>query len=379
MGKKIIQKYYKKKGDNMKKISAIILALVCTISSIAAFPVSAKAGTKSITSEVEFTAHYADFKAKTTFKYDAKSNKMVCNKGQYGITSITLKNIPYMNNVGYNGGLYKGSGSPLKSSSYTHKEWLNDNLYKLGIGGSAQEFQLAMAASYVLGKTISPATIKLPINFGNNTKHEYTINYINQNYPDRILGNLKMGRPVLVCVSDRGNNCPFTDGSSMILLYGVDKKNNCKILNSNDYFYLDKNYKFKDGTSRRQTSCIKGYSDKLTWPWATIKKYYQWAAYVEGPTSQKIRAELDKWVELRTKRINQTYTIKYNLNGGKVSGNPTKFKYTTKTFKLKAPTRKGYTFLGWIVPGNSTPRKAITIQQFTANKNLSFTAKWKKA
>lgn len=42
------------------------------------------------------------------------------------------------------------------------------------------------------------------------------------------------------------------------------------------------------------------------------------------------------------------YSIKYNLKGGKNNKkNPSYYYSTSKTVKLKKPTRKGYTFKGW--------------------------------
>ena len=207
----------------------------------------------------------------------------------------------------------------MKSSNYTHKEWQKSNSYEFGIYAAAKEYSCAMVASFELGKIFSPTIYKSSTKIFSEKNHGYSANSIDNNKPEYVLKNLRMGCPVLVAVRETGD-CPFTDNSNTIVLYGVDKKNNCKILNPNDYFYVDKNYKYKDGTSRRQTSCIKGYSDKLTWPWATIKKHFMWAVKIDGPTSQKIRAELDKWVNLQLKEMNKSFTISYNLNGGKVSG-----------------------------------------------------------
>lgn len=45
---------------------------------------------------------------------------------------------------------------------------------------------------------------------------------------------------------------------------------------------------------------------------------------------------------------NMKYSIKYKLNGRKNSKkNPSCYYNTTKTIKLKKPTKKAYTFKGW--------------------------------
>ena len=44
----------------------------------------------------------------------------------------------------------------------------------------------------------------------------------------------------------------------------------------------------------------------------------------------------------------ESYSIRYHLNGGRnAADNPTRYTVETDTFGLSAPTREGYTFLGW--------------------------------
>ena len=70
-----------------------------------------------------------------------------------------------------------------------------------------------------------------------------------------------------------------------------------------------------------------------------------------------------------------SYKVKYKLAGGKNNNlNPT-YLAKNQSFKLKTPTRKGYTFKGWYVNG----KKIKTLnKKVTSNKKVTVTAKWTK-
>ena len=58
------------------------------------------------------------------------------------------------------------------------------------------------------------------------------------------------------------------------------------------------------------------------------------------------------------------YDIKYNLDGGKTTGNnPTKYNFYTDSFTLINPTKVGYTFVGWTGTDISKPTTEITINK----------------
>ena len=69
------------------------------------------------------------------------------------------------------------------------------------------------------------------------------------------------------------------------------------------------------------------------------------------------------------------YTITYNLAGGSVSGNPTKYTVETANIILKAPTKEGYVFRGWTGSNGTVPQKALTIQKGETG-NKEYTANW---
>lgn len=70
-----------------------------------------------------------------------------------------------------------------------------------------------------------------------------------------------------------------------------------------------------------------------------------------------------------------TYSINYDLGGGKVSENPSTYTTDTDTFTLNNPTRDGYTFLGWTGSNGVTPQTSVSVTKGTTG-NLSFTANW---
>ncbi len=55
-----------------------------------------------------------------------------------------------------------------------------------------------------------------------------------------------------------------------------------------------------------------------------------------------------------------SYTITYHLDGGE-SDNPTFYTVETDSFSLRAPTKAGYTFVGWTTEEQSTPVKTVTV------------------
>ena len=71
------------------------------------------------------------------------------------------------------------------------------------------------------------------------------------------------------------------------------------------------------------------------------------------------------------------YTITYVLNGGSVSGNPSKYSASTLPITLKNPTRSGYTFTGWTGTGLSSATKSVTINK-NSTGNRTYTANWTK-
>lgn len=68
------------------------------------------------------------------------------------------------------------------------------------------------------------------------------------------------------------------------------------------------------------------------------------------------------------------YTITYNLDGGTISGQ--KITYTVDdTFTLPQPTKKGYTFLGYVGSNGTSAQKSVTVNKGTRG-NLTYTAQW---
>ncbi|GEM_PF-6800867 len=70
-----------------------------------------------------------------------------------------------------------------------------------------------------------------------------------------------------------------------------------------------------------------------------------------------------------------SYSITYYLGGGLDNGNRYAYDVDTNTFSLIAPTRKGYTFLGWTGTGISTITKDVTVTKGSTG-NRAYTAHW---
>ena len=102
--------------------------------------------------------------------------------------------------------------------------------------------------------------------------------------------------------------------------------------------------------------------------WFTDKAMTRKATPIEkGSTGN--RTFYAKWIKNK-------YTITYNLNGGKnKSDNPKTYTVSSKTIKLKTPTKKGYKFEGWY--SNEKMTKKVTEIAKGSTGNVTLYAKWK--
>lgn len=71
------------------------------------------------------------------------------------------------------------------------------------------------------------------------------------------------------------------------------------------------------------------------------------------------------------------YSITYDLNGGTDIANPSGYNYETEDFTLIAPTRKGYTFLGWTGTDLVDMTKTVIIRKGSVGNRI-YTAHWEK-
>ena len=117
----------------------------------------------------------------------------------------------------------------------------------------------------------------------------------------------------------------------------------------------------------------KGYTFK---GWNT-KKDGSGKTYKNKAEIKNLSAKSGGKVTLYAKWSKTKYTITYNLNKGKNNkNNPSSYNITTKTIKLKNPTRKGYTFKGWYSDKKCT--KKVTKIKKGSTGNITLYAKWAK-
>lgn len=84
---------------------------------------------------------------------------------------------------------------------------------------------------------------------------------------------------------------------------------------------------------------------------------------------------LDKSVSAVSLETATLYNINYNLNGGSISGESSKYTINY-SITLPEPIKKGYEFAGWSGSNGSNPIKNVVIQKGTTG-NLSYNANWK--
>ena len=87
--------------------------------------------------------------------------------------------------------------------------------------------------------------------------------------------------------------------------------------------------------------------------------------YTTGPKDITLYAVWEK----------ESYSITYELNGGSVNDNRVSYYCDTDSFTLQNPTKKGYTFAGWIGTGLTSSTKTVEIPKGSSG-NRSYTALW---
>lgn len=99
-------------------------------------------------------------------------------------------------------------------------------------------------------------------------------------------------------------------------------------------------------------------------------------SYANKAEIKNLSSKNNKTITLYAQWERKSYKIIYELNGGTMTtSNPTKYYDSTKTFRLNAPERVGYTFLGWYAEPEF--KNKITKIKKGTKKNYTLYAKWK--
>ncbi len=129
---------------------------------------------------------------------------------------------------------------------------------------------------------------------------------------------------------------------------------------------------------KKYTLTKNGFKKKgYTFTGWNTKKDGSGKTYKNKAEVKNLSSKADGKVTLYAQWKKTKYTITYNLNKGKNNkNNPSSYNVTTKTIKLKNPTRKGYTFKGWYSDKKCT--KKVTQIKKGSTGNVTLYAKWKK-
>lgn len=90
----------------------------------------------------------------------------------------------------------------------------------------------------------------------------------------------------------------------------------------------------------------------------------------------KLKTRTTGNISVTAKWTPHNYTISYNLNGG-TANNKTSYTIETEKFTLNAPTKKGYTFVGWTGSNGTTAQKSVSIDKGTTG-NKSYISMWQR-
>lgn len=128
-------------------------------------------------------------------------------------------------------------------------------------------------------------------------------------------------------------------------------------------------YSTKPSMSGAKALRVTSKSKKITKLKAGTKYYVQVRAYKK----RGHKKAYGKWS--KKKSVTTYYSIKYVLNGGTQASSQRKsYTKSSETFSLKAPTRKGYVFVGWYTTSSYKTKVARIKKGTTGNK--TFYAKW---
>lgn len=129
-----------------------------------------------------------------------------------------------------------------------------------------------------------------------------------------------------------------------------------------------KNYTLKNNTFKKKGYIFNGWNTKAD----GSGKSYKNKASVKNLTS-KSKGTVTLYAQWRKAK----YTISYKLDGGKNNkGNPSSYTVTSKTIKLKNPSKKGYKFVGWYT--DAKYKNKITEIKKGSTGKINLYAKWKK-
>lgn len=122
------------------------------------------------------------------------------------------------------------------------------------------------------------------------------------------------------------------------------------------------------------------YNTKATEPAALIADGYTFGGWYKEKSCinrwEFSATEVTEDMTLYAKWSTNAYTISYTMNEGTNSGsNPLIYTTEDATIELVAPTRKGYSFLGWTYEGQDTPLLEVSIPTGSTG-NKAFTANW---
>ena len=121
---------------------------------------------------------------------------------------------------------------------------------------------------------------------------------------------------------------------------------------------------FYEGTQNIPTPTKKGYKFD-GWEVSGNGSKMDGNTFTMGDADATITA---KWTPI-------DYTISYDLQGGAINGQPTKYTIESPTLNIPRPIKTGYTFLGWTGSNGNTNQLDVSIAHGSTG-NKAYTAHW---
>ena len=118
-----------------------------------------------------------------------------------------------------------------------------------------------------------------------------------------------------------------------------------------------------NGAANNPFSAFAEHGSRLKEP-VVIRKGYTLIGWFNGDKPWDFeRDTVSQAMTLVAKWEPISYTIDYDLGGGKIKDAPSSYTIDTETFSIPIPEKEGCTFLGWTYKGQTTPVYRLTIEK----------------
>ncbi|MBR7111947.1 MAG: InlB B-repeat-containing protein [Clostridia bacterium] len=155
--------------------------------------------------------------------------------------------------------------------------------------------------------------------------------------------------------------------------FGVTSKAATFTTKNDTTYYVT--YELNGGSNHQDNPATYATAGSAITLYNPTREHYTFAGWTyNGNAVESISPSWNDDITLVANWTPAKYTITYDLDGGSAS-NPRTHGIESEAITLIAPTKKGYTFVGWTGSNGHTPQMTVTIEEGNT-ENLSYIANW---